>query len=224
MTEMWDMLLYPFIAPTFTSLLMTGVTVLEVGDSIDNAAQAITWTTTQPGNIAPNLIDIDDITGAVNLETLLPNTGTVNHDFSGAGAITKIVEDSNLFRITGTDTDVPPANFTYDLTIYWRWMVYAGTNANTPINEAQIEALADYSALSAGFARTYALAAGDYKYVCYPATMGTATSFKDESTGLDIPMEASYNVNVTNAQGILTAYRVHRSTNVLGAAINLIVS
>jgi hypothetical protein len=223
--QMWDMLLYPFIPPTFTSFLMTGVTVLEVGDSIDNAAQPLTWTTTLPGNIAPNLIRIDDITNVVVLETLLPNTGTVNHDFSGAGAITYVTDDINVFRITGTDTDVPPGTFTYNLTIHWHWMVYAGTSANAgPINEAAIEALADYAALSSGFARTYALAAGNYKYVSYPSALGLATTFKDLLTGLDVPMEAPYNVNVTNTQGILTAYRVHRTTNILGAAIDLVVS
>jgi hypothetical protein len=225
MQEMWDMLLYPFIPPTFSGFAFTGVTILQVGDSIDNAAQAITWTTTNPANIAVNSIDIDDITGVANLETGLPNTGTVNHDFSGAGAITYNVAASNLFRITGTDTDpAGPFLFTRDFTVYWYWMVYAGTGAAGPLNEAAIEALADYSALSAGFARTYALAAGNYKYVSYPSALGLATTFKDLLTGLDVPMQAPYNVNVTNTEGVLTAYRVHRTTNILGATIDLVVS
>lgn len=224
MQQMWDLLLYPFISPTFTSFLMTGIAVLEVGDSIDGVNQVMTWTTTQPGNILANSISIDDVTGVVNLETGLPNTGTVTHDFSGA-PITYNNQNSNLFRITGTDIDpAGPFNFTYDLTIYWWWMVYAGTDATTPLVEADIEALSDYAALSAGFARTYSFSAGDYKYICYPASMGTATVFKDTATNLDVPMEAPYNVNVTNSQGILTAYRVHRTTNILGAAMDIAVS
>jgi hypothetical protein len=224
-TQLLNLILYPFIPPTFSSFLFTAVNILEVGDSIDSAVQAITWTTTEPGNIAPNLIDIDDVTGAVNLETGLANTGTVTHDFSGAGAITYNVAAVNQFLITGTDTDpAGPFNFTRTLDIYWYWMVYAGTNLNTPINEAQIEALSDYSSLSAGFARTYAFSAGDYKYISYPAVMGTATVFTDTGTSLNVPFEAPYNVNVTNAQGVLTAYRVHRSTNIIGAAINIAVS
>jgi hypothetical protein len=184
----------------------------------------MTWTTTQPSNIALNSIAIDDITGVVNLETGLPNTGTVTHDFSGA-PITYNNQNSNLFRITGTDIDpAGPFDFTYDLTIYWWWMVYAGTDATTPLAEADIEALSDYAALSSGFARTYSFSAGNYKYLCYPAVMGTATVFKDTATNLDVPMEAPYNVNVTNSQGILTAYRVHRTTNILGAAMDIAVS
>jgi len=223
-TQLLNLILYPFIPPTFSSFLFTGVAVLEVGDSIDSAVQAITWTTTEPGNIAVNSIDIDDVTGAVNLETGLPNTGTVTHDFSGA-PITYNVAAVNQFLITGTDTDpAGPFAFTRTLDVYWYWMVYAGTDATTPLVEADIEALTDYAALSAGFARTYAFAAGDYKYVCYPAVMGTATVFTDTGTGLNVPFEASYNINVTNAEGILTAYRVHRSTNIIGAAINIAVS
>ena len=54
--------------------------------------------------------------------------------------------------------------------------------------------------------------------------MGTATTFKDSTTNLDVPMEAVYTVSVTNAYGITTNYNVHRTTNILGSTINIIIS
>ena len=224
-TQMWDLLLY-WVAPTFSSFDLTGISILECGDSIDDVFQPLAWTETSVFNIAANSIDIDDITGAVNLVTGAAVGGSpVLHNFSGAGAITNNTPASNQFRITGTDKNpTGPFTFTRDYYVYWYWMVYAGTDATTPLAEADIEALSDYAALSAGFTRTYSFSAGDYKYVCYPTTMGTATVFKDTATNLDVPMEAFYLINVTNAQGQAVNYKVHRTTNIIGSAINIAVS
>ena len=223
MQQMWDLLLYPYISPTFSSFAFTGVSVLEVGDSIDSAVQAITWTTTTPANITANSIDIDDITGAVNLETGLANTGSVVHDFSGAGAITMLIEGNNQFRISATDSHA--VVFTRDYYVYWEFMGYVGTNAGAgPINQAAVKALSDYAALNTGWAGVYNTSAGNYKYFAFPTTWGSPTHFKDTSTNLDIAMEASYVVAVTNAQGVIQNYNVWRTTNILGAAVQVQVS
>lgn len=66
--------------------------------------------------------------------------------------------------------------------------------------------------------------AGDYKYFCYPTTLGTATTFKDSSTNLDVAMESPYLISVTNTYGTTLSYRVHRTTNILGSSINIIIS
>ena len=59
-TEVFDMLFYPYIYPYFSAFSFTGISVLEVGDSIDSAVQPITWTTAIPANVAINSINIDD--------------------------------------------------------------------------------------------------------------------------------------------------------------------
>jgi hypothetical protein len=89
---------------------------------------------------------------------------------------------------------------------------------------ADITGLAS-SGLRTGYAGTYSFAGGGYKYICYPSAWGTATTFKDTSTGLDVAMEVPYVVlNVVTGFGVLVNYRVHRTTNILGAAIDIIVS
>jgi hypothetical protein len=110
-------------------------------------------------------------------------------------------------------------------TVNWWWRYYSGPQAAAgPLNQAQIKALATTN-ISNTFVRTYSFAAGaTYKYICYPSVWGMATAFKDSLTLLDVPMEAVYVVNVTNALGDATNYNVHRTTNVIGAAIDIIVT
>ena len=221
MEEIFNLLLYPYIQPTFSSFLLD-VLVLEVG-AIITGNHTFTWTETTVGNIKPNTLDLLDVTGSVVLEVDINIASPKVHDFTSA-PIQKLVEANNVFRVRADNTQIPTVPFTRDYTVYWKWMVYAGATLTTPLVETDIEALTDYAALSTGFARTYAFSAGGYKYICYPASMGTATVFKDTSTNLDVPMEAPYIVNVTNAHGVATNYRVHRTTNVLGSAINIAVS
>ena len=195
--DLFEELLYPYVHPTFSAFGLTGITVLEVGDSIDGAAQAITWTTTTPGNVAVNSIDIDDVTGAVNLETGLANSGTVNHDFSGAGAIVFNVAATNQFLITGTDTDpAGPSNFTRTFGVYWQWRKYVGDQAGAGnLAGAAIQALSIYNAVNTTCAGTYSFgAAATYKTFAFPALWVQPVSFKDLATGFNVPMEASYNV------------------------------
>jgi hypothetical protein len=77
--------------------------------------------------------------------------------------------------------------------------------------------------LSSSYAGSYAFGSGGYKYICYPTTFGTATSFKDSLTQLDVAMEPSYTITITNDFGIAQAYNIHRTTNILGATITIVV-
>lgn len=222
MQQMWDGLLYPYQYPAFTSFLITGISVLEVGDAIAGA-QTFTWGTTNPANVAVNSIDIVNVTDAVNLIVGTANDGTQAYNF-GAG-ITHAVPFTHVFRIDGVNTHVPPTTFTRNLSIYWEYRVFYGPSANIgPLVEADIEGLAT-SPLKTGYAGVYSFAGGGYKYICYPTAFGTATTFKDSLTGLDVAMEVPYVVlAVTNPFGVVANYRVHRTTNILGAAIDIIVS
>ena len=191
---------------------------IEVGDSI-LANRTFNWSTGYPANIAPNSIAIDDITGATNIATGLANTPPY---VSVYPAITNLVAATNLFRISGQNTLA--GLFFRMYTVSWQWMVYYGEAvAVGPLLEAQIEALR-VPVLKAGFAGVYVFLAGGYKYLCYPATLGTATSFVDQATGFPVAMLPVYTVSVTNAFGVITNYNVHRTWNPLGGALNIVVN
>jgi len=225
MQEMWDDLLYPYQDPTFSSFSISGQSsTLEVGDSIP-ASVTFTWGTTNSGNVSSNSLIIRDVTGASDLATGLADDSSEAIVMSGAIQLT--AQGSYVFRIRGTDTDAPSKDFQRDATYNWRWKFYWGTSATTTLTEAQIESLPNggnglYSSLS----RTYSLdaAASQYKYICYPATLGTLSTFTDTSTMLAVPFEAPYTVSVTNSFGQTTNYNVYKSTNMLGGAMNIAVT
>jgi len=214
-----DGLLYPYQVPAFSSFSMSGQSsTLEVGNST-LVNPTFTWGTTNSTNIQENSISILDITGSSTIVSGLSNDGSQAVTFS---AITKTSASSHVLRISGINTRSDA--FTRNLTFSWYWKLYYGTSASAgPLSEANIEALTS-SSLSSGFAGSYTFAAGGYKYFCYSSALGTATSFKDSSTMLDVAMESPYTVSVTNSFGIVQNYNVHRTTNVLGSGITIVVA
>ena len=176
------------------------------------------WTTSHSGNVQPNTIDIDDVTGATNIATGLANTSPYVATYA---AIQKLVATYNRFRITGQNTHALAFTRNYDIT--WQWRRYYGESAVEPLNQTQIKALR-VSGLSAGFAGVYSFLGGGYKYVTYAAALGTATHFIDQDTGFPVSMLPVYTVSVTNAFGVATLFNVHRTYNILGGAINIVVS
>jgi hypothetical protein len=222
LAHMFDGLLYPYQYPAFTSFEISGQDlVIEVGDSIDTN-RTFTWATSNSGNVLAASIDLIDLTsGNVTIASSLANDGTEVTSYP-AVAITKTSATTHSFRIDGENTEF--STFTRTLTITWQWAKFYGESSTAgPLIGTEVFGLR-VGELSDAFAGTYAFNAGGYKYISYPASQGTASSFKDESTNLDVPFEASYAVNVTNDYAQTTSYRVHRSTNILGSAINIVVS
>lgn len=216
--EMFDSLLYPYQTPTFSSFSFTGaVTPLEVGATIA-ANRTFTWGTTNPANINANSIRLQYPTGT-DLVAGLANDGT---EVVAHAAVQRTTPGTETFRIIGTNSKA--ATFQRDYSVEWRWARYHGNSAASVLVEADIEGLT--SSLQTDDAATYVFgaASGTYKYICCPTSFGTLTSFKDQSTNLDVPMEAPYVVSVTNAFGQTTNYNVYRSTNQLGAAINIVAA
>lgn len=214
-----DKLLYPYQLPIFSSFTITGLTnPLEVGTSL-SANPTFTWGVTNPTNISANTVKITDVTGG----NAVLVTGSANDgiEIVTLSAITKSTATSHQFKIEATDTKSTVFNKT--LTVNWQWKRYYGESTNTPLVEADIKGLR-VNGLSSGFAGTYSFNTGGYKYICYPSVLGTATSFKDASTNLTVPFQTVYTVSVTNGSGIATNYNVHRTTNIIGGAINIIVA
>lgn len=225
MSEMFDGLLYPYQAPAFTAFAISGQTTpLEVGASIATN-RTFTWATSNSANVVANQISLVDVTGGgVTIASGLANDGTEATSYPAA-PIQKTSATTHTFQINGLNSHAETFSGLY--TVTWQWRKYYGTSVNAgPLTEVDVEALVS-KPLSDAFAGTYAFASGGYKYICYPASFGTATTFKDESTNLDVPFEAPYTLNIANDYSPpvpLTSYRVHRSTNILGASINIIVS
>ena len=217
-----DTILYPYQSPSFNTFAITGQTlIIEVGASVA-ANRTFNWVSVNYENIASESIIIRDVTGAVNIISNITATSNTQNQLTTSPAVTKNTATTNVYSITGMNTKgvAIPAKTT---TITWQWAIYYGESVTTPLIENNIEALR-IKVLSDAFAGTYTFVAGGYKYICYPSILGTATTFKDFDTNLNIPFNALYTVSITNIFGVTTNYNVHRSVNIIGSAIKIIVT
>jgi len=101
---------------------------------------------------------------------------------------------------------VTPSSATY--------AIYSGNSANAALTASGIEALS-LSSLTT-YAGTYnfiATSPSEYKYIAYPAQLGTPTRIYDPSTGFDVSMDTVYQVTIN-----YIVYNVLRTYNLLGGA------
>jgi hypothetical protein len=218
--QMWTAALYPYQNPSFTSFLLTGYSIIEVGDGIPAGNHTFTWATLYSFNVLANSIFIFDVTGGGGaIESNLPNTGSVVHNF--AAPITHNAVATQVYQIRGTNTK--SVYFYRTLTIYWKWRGYYGEDGAGPLIEAQVKALR-VSGLQDGYAGTYVFVAGGYKYFAWPDVFGSPSSFTDQATGFPVAMQASYTVSITNAFGVTETYNVFRTQNILNSPITIVVA
>lgn len=229
-----DQMLYPYLSPTFSSFTITGQsTSVEVGTTI-SGSKSFAWTFTNGANVQPNTMDIIDVTGAVNLAT---DISTTSPSSQNVGTVQLVAPGTYSWRGAADNTNL--VTFQSSLfTVSWLWLLYYGTSASGTLNEAGIEGLAN-SGLQSSFVGIYNFPTLNYKYFAWEDSLGSPTAgigFKDTSTGFNVDMATSADdaffanqengwyyglVNITNAQGVLTSYRVYRSRFTLGGSIQI---
>lgn len=111
MQQMWDNLLYPYIAPVFSSFSISGQSALiEVGVALSGFKNFV-WGTTQPSNVQPNSVAIRDVTSSVLIASGLANDGSESVDI---GTIVNTTPISQSWRGEAVNTQSAPfqsANF-----------------------------------------------------------------------------------------------------------------
>lgn len=234
MQQMFDKLLYPYQSPAFTSFNFQGVSSpLEMGEDLSTTPKTFNWSTSNSSNVSANTININGYNTTSIVDTA--NDGSQSASFTGT--VTRTAADTPGTRgwnISGVNTS--GTTFTGSLSLRWDYRMFVGTSTNTILNGSQIQALTNYNSIKNGFAGTYNLSAGGYKYFCYADGYGTPNSFKDASNNLNIALYDGYTnpdvtnggsyelVSVTNAYGETTNYRVYRTLNILGGAINVTIT
>lgn len=97
-------------------------------------------------------------------------------------------------------------------TAYW------GSDALAALTNSGISALQN-NQQKLGFADTYLCTATNYKYISYPASFGTATTFINTANGLNVPMNTMYTVTINSE-----TYNVHRSFFPIVGAVSIAIS
>ena len=219
MQQMWDSLLYPYQYPAFTTFYINGQTSpLEVGATMIGTSRTFNWTTSNPSNVNTNSISITDLTTSTIIAFGLSNSGSY---VATIPALTNTSPTTHSWGVSASNTQSGSLNDSYSVS--WEWRVYYGTNISNVPSASLVTGLTS-SFLSNSFAGTYSFAAGGYKIFSYPTSMGTATTFKDTSTNLNVAMQPPVTISITNTYGVTTNYNVHVTTNSLGGSINIQIS
>jgi len=215
MQQMWDDLLYPYQAPSFTSFSIASQSqTLEVGGNVSGGIREFNWATSNSANVNLNSIEIIDVTNSVTLGTGLANDGTEGLNIGSS--FHKITNTSHQWRISGVNTN--SINFSRNYNINWYWRLYYGESTNAVLNENEVEGLR-VSSLTNSISSNYNFLANGYKYIAHASSLGTLSSFTDIDSGFAVPFEAPYTLSITNTNGIVTNYKIYRSTYQLGSAV-----
>jgi hypothetical protein len=235
LSEIIESIVSPYVAPSFSAFSITQSSPLEVGASI-SGSKSFTFSFSQSANVKANSVEILDASNAV--------LGTF--DVSGSPASVNIgniqfnTPGSYSWKARATNSQNTVFN-SGNATVSWFWRLYHGTSNSATMSESGIKSLVN-SSLTSSKNTTYSMAAGGYKYFCWPESFGSPTAvtgFKDTATNLSVSMADSSDnaafsnvqngwsyalVSVTNANGATTNYRVYRTKNILGGSINIQVS
>lgn len=235
LSQIIESIVSPYVAPSFSAFSINQSSPLEVGASI-SGNKSFTFGFSQSGNVKANSVEILDANNQV--------MGTFDKAASPAtvdiGTVQLNTPGSYSWKARATNTQNAVFN-SGNATVSWAWRLYSGTSNNAALNEAGIKGLVNFSLTSSKNA-TYSMAAGGYKYFCWPDSFGSPTAvtgFKDTATNLSVSMADSSDnaafsnvqngwsyalVSVTNVNGATTNYRVYRTKNILGGSINIQVS
>ena len=219
LNELWTTLLYAYPFPIFSLFTIGSITTLiEVGDVIAAGNYNANWLIDNPQMLANNSIDINYITGSIQLANNLPDSPPQSIILP---IISFNVPTPVIFRISAMDTT--SNTFSRDFIVNFVSKIYVGESLLTSLTETDIKDLR-IRELAETIDGSYDLLAGGYKWFCYPVTMGIRTEFKDLDTNYGVAMNTVEIVSVTNDYGITEDYYCYRTFNILGGAISIGVS
>jgi hypothetical protein len=230
MQQMWDMLLYPYQPPAFTSFSRTNLlSQYELGQQVEISGQTFTWTNSNDSNV---------VLGSLYIEQLNPVTTTIatglNPDTPGPGNTTLTLGTTisssslatlGLYRITGVNTQSGTFNSTISRTWKPRW--YYGRSTNTSVGESEVTGFT--SSLTSGVVNNYVSITNDpsnttYIYLVIPSTLPQPTDLRDSVAGCfgnNIPYTNLGTITFNNAYGVSQTYDVYRTVNIVGGSLNV---
>lgn len=215
-----DKILYPFGVPKFSTFsIQDAESIIEVGASVPGGMRVFNWTTVNPANIRTRSIAIADTTTNTQLAGGLLDNGSTSIQIGET--IVNNGPGQHVWTISATDAQDGPLSRQFSIT--WRWKIYYGNNDFASMLGMDVLAL-DSTSMTATGAGTYVMPAGGYKWLCYPSTYPTLTSFKDLSTGMNVAINDPVIIPVTNQYGLVQMYKCHRTYNKLGGSLTIVGS
>ena len=211
LTEVTRDLLYPYQDPNIASFSTTK-TSLTIGETLTSPI-TVSWNITNTQNVKQGSIELkldnkkintDSLGFSATNKTFVITPITLNN--KGSKQLVLSLRNTNGKEITKT------------VNITWYNTIIYGTIDKIEITSDDVQLLTKLNANSIG--RRYAFPANGYKWFLIPNSW-TATNFIDSDTQFEVPMREENTINITNQFGVEQTYRVYRSVNRLGGAINM---
>lgn len=222
MQEMWDLLLYPYQTPAFTTFSRSDLnSEYEVGESTTIGAKTFSWSTSNGSNVSdliPGSIIIEDVHGNTLLDSQSKTGAAVGAVILVADSATT-VGSQTLYTIGGENTIA--GTFTSSISKTWKAMWYYGM-AGATLTGAQMTGLTQndlITSLSFGTLLSATNTGTNYLWVCAPdiltntGTWNAATIPVVDFAGVTpIPGAFQADISITNSQGLTVNYKVWRQT------------
>lgn len=204
-------LLYPYQDPSIASFSTTK-TSLAIGETLTSPI-TVSWNITNTQNVKQGSIELKLDNRKINTDTL--GFSATNKTFV-ITPITLNSKGSKQLVLSLRNTNGKEITKTVNIT--WYNTIIYGTIDKIEITSDDVQLLTKLNANSIG--RRYAFPANGYKWFLIPNSW-TATNFVDSDTQFEVPMREENTLNITNQFGVEQTYRVYRSVNRLGGAINM---
>jgi hypothetical protein len=219
MTEMWNLLLYPYQSPGFTLFSRNNISSeYELGQSVIANSQTFSWVTSYSGNVSANTITIQQITPSiVTLSSGGINDGSETLPLGGQQIISASTTGAlELYKIMGTNTNGIP--FTSSISRTWKPRWYYGKNINATLTNSQITGLTGTSLVTSVINTTVSIgtsATPEYMYFAIPITITPQPTVFRQNTasGSNIPCTLISSPSFNNSYNVSVIYNLYKSDN-----------
>ena len=217
MTEMWNLLLYPYQTPAFSSFARGNLSSpYDLGQAISIGFQTFTWGTTNSSNVSADTITIEQLSpSTTTLISDSPNDGTQLLNLTTNISSTTPTTIS-MYRITATDTKGD--NFSSIISASWRHRWYYGKSTNTSVLPAEITGFTNalVTSVTNSYVTLGATGSPEYGYLVIPTGLGQPSDLRNSTSGCfgsNIPYSLLGTTSFSNSYGVSTTYNIYRTTN-----------
>ena len=211
MKQMFDMLLYPYVKPSITSINTPRKTYL-IGESTGNTI-SVSWSTSEHDNINADSMKL-------TLDNQILANGNIPKNGNQSFTITPIrLDRQGTKSITLSFKDIRNNNINRRVDITWLNTLYYGCSDKQQITPDDITSFTKKNVNS--FPADYNFPAGGYKYLVYPATWPDVKKALNPQSNFDVPYEKVSNITIVSDTGISQEYKVYRTFNVLNGAYTI---